>query len=218
MIFDELVVTEKALKNLKLKADLQKNKALQEKTDTSYRIVLKQTESLISTLVYLYEDTKIQKNDEILNSTKMLLDTLETAISTGLAVQDDVAKAESSYKSINSEMKKEWTKKYSEITGSTVSTLEAIKGIAPDRVENCLKKIQGAVTWELGTGQYVTMTKGLLEAEQLIVNLGLDDEIVSFLQDINVGRATLLDLNDKVLKWIRDEKLEGKIKISFARK
>ena len=49
MIFDELVVTEKALKDLKLKTDLQKNKALQDNTDTRYRIVLKQTESFIST-------------------------------------------------------------------------------------------------------------------------------------------------------------------------
>ena len=218
MIFDELVVTEKALKDLKAKTDLQRNKAFQKNTDTRYRIVLKQTESFISTLEYLYEDAKILKNDKILNLTKELLDTLETAISTGLAIQDDVAKSENSYKGIQSEMKKEWSKKYSDITGSTVSTLEVIKGIDPESVDNCLKKIQGAITWELGTGQYVTMTKGLLEAEQLVVKLGLDDEIVIFLQNTNAGRATLLDLNDKVLKWIRDEKLEGKIRISFVRK
>lgn len=218
MIFDELVVTEKALKDLKLKIDLQKNKALQDNTDTRYRIVLKQTESFVTTLTYLYEETKIQKSEEILNSAKELLDSLETAISIGLAGQDDVAKLEGAYKNISSEMKKEWARKYSEITGSIVSTLEAIKGIDPDNVESCLTKIQAAVTWELGTGQYVTMTKGLHEAEQIIVKLGLDDEIVSFLQNTNAGKATLLDLNDKVLKWIRDEKLEGKIKISFVRK
>lgn len=218
MIFDELVVTEKALKDLKLKTDLQKNKALQDNTDTRYRIVLKQTESLVSTLSYLYEDAKIQKNEEILKSIEELLGTLEMAISTGLALQDDVTKSESFYKNINSEMKKEWAKKYAEITGSTVSTLEAIKGIDSDNVENCLTKIQGAVAWELGTSQYVTMMNGLNDAEKLIVRLGLDDEIVSFLQNTNTGKATLIDLNEKVLKWIRDEKLEGKIRISFVRK
>ena len=133
-------------------------------------------------------------------------------------MQDDVTKSEGMYKNINSEMKKEWAKKYAEITGSTVSTLEAIKGIDSDNVESCLNKIQGAVAWELGTSQYMTMTSGLNEAKQLIVKLGLDDEIVSFLQNTNAGKATLLDLNEKVLMWIRDEKLEGKIRISFVRK
>lgn len=218
MIFDELVVTEKALKDLKLKTDLQKNKALQDNTDTRYRIVLKQTESFISTLTYLYEETEIQKNEEILKATEELIDTLEKAVSTGLALQDDVTKSEGMYKNINSEMKKEWAKKYAEITGSTVSTLEAIKGIDSDNVESCLNKIQGAIAWELGTSQYMTMTNGLNEAKQLIVKLGLDDEIVSFLQNTNAGKATLLDLNEKVLMWIRDEKLEGKIRISFVRK
>ena len=60
--------------------------------------------------------------------------------------------------------------------------------------------------------------KGIEEAEQLIQKLGLDDEIISFLQNTNAGKATLKDLNDKVLSWIRSEDLENKIRISFARR
>ena len=61
------------------------------------------------------------------------------------------------------------------------------------------------------------MRNGLNEAAHLIMELGLDDEIITFLQNTNSGRATLQDLNDKVLAWIRDEQLERKIRISFVK-
>ena len=61
------------------------------------------------------------------------------------------------------------------------------------------------------------MHNGLNEADYLIMELGLDDEIIAFLQNTNSGRATLQDLNDKVLAWIRDEQLERKIRISFVK-
>ena len=62
------------------------------------------------------------------------------------------------------------------------------------------------------------MMKGIEDASQLIDKLGLDEEIILFLQNTNAGRATLKDLNNKVLTWIRDEKLENKIRISFVKK
>ena len=61
--------------------------------------------------------------------------------------------------------------------------------------------------------------KRVQEADQLILRLGLDTEIIQFLQSTNSGRATLKDLNDKVLEWLRkNENLEGKIRISVRKK
>ena len=111
-----------------------------------------------------------------------------------------------------------WSKKYSDLTGSTISTLEAIKGIDSENVNACLQKIQTASEWDVGIDRFKNMLQGIASAEQLIQKLGLDDEIILFLQNTNAGKATLLDLNDKVLNWIRSEKLENKIRISFVRK
>ena len=66
--------------------------------------------------------------------------------------------------------------------------------------------------------RFKNMLQGIASAEQLIQKLGLDDEIILFLQNTNAGKASLLDLNDKVLNWIRSEKLENKIRVSFVRK
>ena len=218
MIFDELVNTTHSLIDLKKKTDMKNNKALQDNVDARYRVLLSQTDSFVSTIEYLYSDVSEDKNADILSATSELLDSLEKAIESGLANPEDVSKAEDSYKTLQANMKKEWTKQYASVTGATISTLEAIKGIDSENVSSCIQDISVAETWEVGVDRLKTMMKGIKSADQLIQKLGLDEEIIQFLQNTNVGKATLQDLNDKVLNWIRNEKLENKIRISFVRK
>lgn len=218
MIFDELVVSTNALNDLKRKTDLKNNKALQDNTDARYRVLLSQTNTFVSTIDYLYTNVQTAKNFEILQATLELLRSLEKVIESGLASQDEVTKAENAYKNILINMKKEWTKQYANISGATISTLEAIKGIDSENVTACLQKIQAAEEWDVGVNRLQNMMLGIRSAEQLIQKLGLDDEIILFLQNTNAGKATLKDLNGKVLNWIRGEGLESKIRISFVRK
>jgi hypothetical protein len=217
MIFEDLVIITNAMQDLKRKTAIKKNKDMQEITDTKYRVLLMQVNLFIVTIEYLYTDVNVQKNDEILTSMSELLGSLEKVVESGLASQDLVFNAENSFKIIQGNMKKEWLKQYVDMTGATVSTLEAIRGIDSEKVGSCLQKIQQADSWDLDVKRYRTMSSGLDDAEQLIVSLGLDDEIITFLQNTNSGKATLRDLNDKVLAWIRDENLEGKIRISFVK-
>jgi len=218
MIFDDLVKTTKDMQDLQKKNAIQKNKNMQEATDTKYRLLLTQVNRFIATIKYLYTDVKIQKNTGVLASTSELLALLETTVESGLASQDDVSSAESSFKTIQNDMKKEWSKQYPDLTGSTASTLEAITGIDSERVTSCLQKIQPAETWDTDIKKYQTMSTGLSEADQLITSLGLDNGIITFLRNTNAGKATLRDLDDKVLAWIRNEQLESKIRISFVKK
>lgn len=217
MIFDELVSTTNSLKDLKKKTDLKNNKVMQNNTDTKYRVVLKQTNSFIDTIEFLYAQENISSNNEILSSLQELLISLEKTIESGIADQEGVVKAENSFKMIQANMKKEWSKQYSVVSSGTISTLNVIRGIDADNVTKCMQKIQGAENWELGVSKYQVMISGLAEAKQLIVKLGLDDDIVRFLQNTNAGKATLKDLNEKVLKWIQSENLDGKIRISFIK-
>lgn len=217
MIFEDLVTTTKAIQDLQKKTAIKNNKVMQENTDTKYRLLLTQANNFVNVVDYLYSDLCVNKNDDILTSLAELMTSLEQIVESGLASQDGVANADSAFKSVQINMKKEWIKLYSDLTGGTVSTLDAIRGIDPDNVGACLQKIQPAESWDLDVKKYKTMKAGLDDADQLIISLGLDDEIISFLQNTNSGKATLFDLNDKVLAWIRDEKLERKIRISFVK-
>ena len=134
MIFDELVSKTNALNELKRKTDLKNNKALQDNADAKYRMILSQTDSFVATIDYLYSNNSSLKNVEVLSATSELLCSLQKVIESGLANSDEIGKAENAYKSIQTNMKKEWSKLYAQITGSTISTLEAIKGIDSENV------------------------------------------------------------------------------------
>ena len=217
MIFDDLLTTTKDMQNLQRKKALKDGKDKQNNTDTRYRMLLTKVNSFVDVLVYLYAKVELPVNNEVLISLSALMNDMEQIIAEGLASNEGVAEAEKSFNALQNTMKKEWAKQYAECTGAAVSTLEAIRGIASDRVNVCLEKIKSAEVWELNVKNFEKMSEGLDDADQLIIGLGLDDEIIVFLQNTNSGRATLQDLNDKVLTWIRNEELEPKIRISFVK-
>lgn len=217
MIFDDLVTTTKAMQDLQKKTAIKNNKAMQANADTKYRLLIKQANHFVDVIAYLYTDLNVPENHEILMSTFELLNALEKIVDSGLASPDGIANADNTFKILQSSMKKEWSKQYRNLTGATVSTLEAIRGIDPNNVGSCLQKIQHAENWGLDVERYQTLHNGLDEADHLIMELELDDEIITFLQNTNSGRATLQDLNDKVLAWLRAEQLERKIRISFVK-
>jgi hypothetical protein len=217
MIFDDLVTTIKAMQDLQKKTAIKNNKAMQDNADIKYRLLLTQVNQFVDVIMYLYTDLNVPKNHEILMSTSELMNVLEQIVVSGLASPDGIINAGNTFKTLQSSMKKEWSRQYVDLTGATVSTLEAIREIDPDNVGSCLQKIQPAENWDLDVERYKIMHNGLNEADHLIMELGLDDEIITFLQNTNSARATLQDLNDRVLAWIRAEHLEKKIRISFMK-
>lgn len=218
MIFDELALTTKSLQELKRKTDLVNNKVMQDNTDTKFRLVLSQSKAFVDTLEYLYLEAKVCKNNDIINAISELFKMIEEAIASGLAINDEVNKCDNSFKQLSGEMKKEWSKQYASLSSATLSTLDAVKGIDSENVEKCVQKIKNANTWECSIKTYKTMFEGIGDAELLIDKLGLDDEIIEFLQKTNSGTATLKNMNDKVLNWLRNENMENKIRISFIRR
>ena len=65
-------------------------------------------------------------------------------------------------------------------------------------------------------GIFKAMNQSLAEAKDLIDGLGLDQQIIAFLQKMNNGKATVTDLDENVLRWLRDESLDRRVKLSFV--
>ena len=217
MIFQDLAKTTQDMQSLQKRVAIHKNKSAQDATDIKYRLLLTQVNKCVETIEFLDSELSLSTDSSTIANMENILSNLEECVSSGLAESDSVNKAENSFKTLQTDMKKTWSKQYTDITGSTVSTLEAIRGISEEKVNACLEKIQEAGTWDLNLLQYQKMQEGLQEANSLIESMGLDDDIRSFLQRTTDGKATLFDLTDKVLQWIREEKLENKIRISFVR-
>ena len=219
MIFQDLMETTSALQEIQRKMEIKSNKEQQEGAEAKYRVLLTQTNQLVDIVYYLNNNSSYRANPEIISQMDKLLNDFETAIVKGYVSKDSISSLDGSVKSIQNGMKKEWPKQFTNIAGSKLSTLEAIKGINSDEVGACIDKINLAQSWNenININNIQLMIEGLEEADNLISNMDLDEEIVVFLEKTNNGRATLNDLSEKVLSWIKKEKLENKIRISFVK-
>lgn len=218
MIIDILETKKKEMQKLQRREAFKKNKSQQEKTDGRYRILLTQAHRTVDIIQYLNSSAQFIPSDTIKTDLLMLFGLLQAAVDSGLADASKVEKGEQDLKKILASAKKEWAAYYSEYTGGTVSTLKVISGIDKTKTSECLSNIQGAAGWETERKVYEKLVASMAEADTLISSLDMDQNVISFLQKMNMGQATLADLNPKVNEWIKKESIEKRIRLSFTLK
>ena len=218
MIIDILETKKKEMQKLQRREAFKKNKSQQEKTDGRYRILLTQAHRTVDIIQYLNSSAQFIPSDTIKTDLLMLFGLLQAAVDSGLADASKVEKGEQDLKKILASAKKEWAAYYSEYPGGTVSTLKVISGIDKTKTSECLSNIQGAAGWETERKVYEKLVASMAEADTLISSLDMDQNVISFLQKMNMGQATLADLNPKVNEWIKKESIEKKIRLSFTLK
>ena len=103
-----------------------------------------------------------------------------------------------------------------ELTNATISTLRVISRIDSEQVTRCLEGISKGEIWTVNTSDYKTMSVSLADAKTMIAGLSLDQNIISFLQKMNNGKATVEDLDEKVMNWLKNESLEKRVRLSFT--
>lgn len=80
-----------------------------------------------------------------------------------------------------------------------------------------MNKIKKASVWNSAIENYNFLKQGMDEADGLLKELGLDENssILAFLKMVSEGNATILDLTEEILCWIKSEGLAEKIKLTF---
>ena len=218
MIFDELATTTKDMQDLQRKISIQKNQDEQNATDKKFRMLLVQLGKTIDVIEYLHCNMNVNFDGEILANTVSTLAILEESIENGVAEKEKVYSAEKGYRTLQTELKKTWSKQFNQLTIFTLGTLNVIQKINPEKVLACINRIQAAKIWDNNLNQVQNMKMAIDEAGKLIGSLGLDEEIKTFLSKIRNGEATLEDIfssDDKILNWIKKENLQGKMYVSL---
>lgn len=215
MMIDTLNKKIKEMKELRQREERRDNKAAQEILDRKFKQLTEQIHQLMIALQYAKANMQFQLNETVLTDLENLLNTHKDTIRSGLAEKDLVSKVETDMKSIQQSIKKEWSKQYTTLTNSTISTLKVIVGIDSEHVTKCLEGIAKGENWTTNINAFETMSKSLSNANALIVGLGLDQQIIAFLQKMNKGKATVKDLDEKVLDWLKSESLDKKVRLSF---
>lgn len=216
MIIDVLSKTIKDLRELRQREERRDNKATQDTLDFRFKTLTTQIHSMMIALQYAKKNMQFQLSGEVLSDLENLLTEQKDVIRSGYAEKEAIIQAESDYRNIQQNIKKEWSKQYSRLANSTISTLQVISSIDSDHVSKCLDGIAKGSNWTTNIGDFKTMDKTLSEAKNLIDGLGLDQQIITFLQKMKNGKATVSDLDDNVLHWLKEESLDRRVKLSFT--
>lgn len=215
MIFDIIDRKIKDMKNLRRLELIKANQAQQLATDAKYKALVSQVSSFSTALVFARDNLAFPITDTIQPELRVLLDSLKNIVSTGFAEKDFVTKAETDFKTLQTLTKKEWSKHFGSFTSTTTNTLRVISGIDAERITGCLAEIKAAENWTVDLSVLSKLKSAIDSAKSLINSLNMDQETVLFLTKMTSGKATIADLNENVLSWIKKEKLESKIKLSF---
>lgn len=218
MIIDVLNEKIQEMKYLRQQEVLRDNMAQQEAIDTRYRALVDQIHIFSKALRYASDNLGFTLSDSLQTDILALLVSLKSITKSGLANKESVIITENNFREIQSSVKKEWNKYYYTYTASTVSTLNIISGIGFNNVKECISDIKIAEKWSSNIVALTKLQVAMSSAAALIKNLNMDQETIGFLAHMTAGKATLLDLNEKVLAWIKRESLEGKIRLSFINK
>ncbi len=216
MMIDVLSKKIKDMKELRQREERRDNKVAQDALDLRYKSLTTQIHSLMAALQYTKENMQFQLSDTILSDLEKLLTEQKAVIRSGFAEKDAINQAETDFKNIQQSIKKEWSKQYLTLTNATISTLQVISGIDSEHVSKCMEGIAKGSVWTSSIGDFKTMDHNLSEAKTLINGLGLDSHIIAFLQKMNNGKATVMDLDDNVLRWLKEESLDKRVKLSFT--
>lgn len=216
VLIDVLEKKIKELKDLRQCEERRDNKAAQDALDRKYKALTEQIHQLMLTLQYTKTNMSFQLSEEVLKDINALLSDHKGAVESGYADKDIVSKVEAGLKSLLIKVKKEWSKQYINLTNATVSTLRVIDGVDSEKVLECLEGIAKGGHWTTDIKEFQAMNKSLADANALISGLGLDAQIISFLQKMKSGKATVVDLDDKVMSWLKTEELDKKVRLSFV--
>ena len=204
------------LKRLHTLENKKKNQEQQVKNDNKYQELVHQVTHLCYAVHYAQETFSFQYQPQ--NTLLEILTDLQAVAIKGTVDEDSISQGSRKIKPIQEQLKKEWAKCYPLVVGSVTSTLRIIQKIDPTQVSKCLLDIQSAAVWQNDDSDLPhlkTLSNALYNSNAIIERLGLDQEITTFLTKVSSRTATLDDLSDGILAWIRRENLSDKIMVSF---
>ena len=216
MMIDVLSKKIKDMKDLRQREERRDNKATQDTLDLQFKMLTTQIHSLMIALQYTKENLQFQLSKQALSDLEKLLKEHKGVIHSGYAEREAINQAEADYKNVQQSIKKEWSKQYSTFANPTISTLQVISSIDLERVSKCLDGIAKGSSWTTNIEDFKTMDQSLSKAKILIDELGLNQQIIAFLQKMNNAKATVRDLDDNVLRWLKEGSLDNRVKLSFT--
>ena len=111
-----------------------------------------------------------------------------------------------------------WRQSHIKDTNGTKSMLLILEKLYDDstkilQIRSKINKLENR--WPFTAEDLKLMQEGINEASSIIKELKVSSNIQDFLQKVSTGEASIIDLDDEILIWLKDNKFENKVKLSF---
>ena len=183
--------------------------------DYNFKQLILGLKQMIDEVNLAVQNSDFKPSMNVVSALKSFLGACDKVIQAGAANDATTQYISSESKKIYAFIGQEWSEYYSKATDNILSLLYTVKGIIPDERQAIFaaNKIKKAATWNTTIDNFNCLKQGIAEADKIIKDLDLDgdSEILAFLKLVSEGKATLLNLTDEILRWLKQENIANKI-------
>ena len=187
--------------------------------DYNFKQLILNLKQMIDEVNLAVENSEFKPSANVINTLKSFLGACEKVVQIGAANNATTQYISSESKKLYTVIGQEWTEFYLKETANILSLLDTVKGIIPDenKAIYATNKIKKAESWNTTIDNYNYLKQGIAEADKILEDLDLDEdsEILLFLKLVREGKATILNLTDEILDWIKTENLANKMYSNF---
>lgn len=168
---------------------------------------------------------KFTLTDDVMKDIEETISALESCVGNGMLDDEKLSKTNYTIKNIDKSLDTEWTSYFEKKKREEVGKLDFILQLTDEKQK--FKKIKERIstvdkwsTLHLSSGKSTSkldaFSQGIQDTEKEMNSLNLNSEITQFLTKVTNEKATVNDLNDQVIQWIKDQKLEKTFGIRFS--
>lgn len=187
--------------------------------DYNFKQLIFSLKQMIDEVNLAVENSEFRPSVNVISALKSLLGSCEKVVQVGAANDATTRYIMDESKKWYAVIGQEWAEYYLNATANILSLLDIVKGIIPDEKKAiyAMNKIKKASLWNTSIDNYNYLKRGIEEADKILEELDLeqDSAIFAFLKLVSEGKATILNLTDEILAWIKAENLADKLYINF---
>lgn len=127
------------------------------------------------------------------------------------------AKYQDGVKKLNEKIQSEWKNQTDEFLAGIKEELGILKLVSNDKqeIQKILVCLNNFSNWPADENISIQYEAANTKANVILSKMEFDDEIADFLKKVKDKEASLLDLSDSIIEWIRREELSGNIMLSI---
>lgn len=205
-----------------LMAEVSKNK----QKDSEHQNVVKRNNTFFDAYAKYFVPTIIgyaicKKYDHVIFSEKITEELTKCIEASGKTLEQKMvinpAKYQECVKNLSEKIQVEWRNQTDAFLADIREELGILKLVSNEKLEiqKILFCLNNFSNWPNGDDVAQQYESAMEKANEILSRMEFDDEISEFLRKVKDKEASLLDLSDSIIAWIRRENLSGNIMLSI---